>query len=110
MAGKTATLEPSKSDPKSQPYDDPHGEEMLTHANKTPGEDDLGLRQRGGKLHGACEGRHQNTRRPRRSSEARGRELALLHRVRSAVAHQQVVPVVLSRAVEAVAETYGPTG
>ncbi len=37
------------------------------------------------------------------------RELALLHRVRTAVARELEVPGVLARAVEAVAETYGYT-
>ena len=37
---------------------------------------------------------------------SQSRELALLHRVRSAVAHELEVPGVLSRAVEAIAETY----
>ena len=37
------------------------------------------------------------------------RELALLHRVRTAIAHELEVPGVLSRAVEAVAKTYGYT-
>ena len=37
------------------------------------------------------------------------KELALLHRVRSAVAHELDAPGVLSRAVEAVVETYGYT-
>jgi diguanylate cyclase (GGDEF)-like protein/PAS domain S-box-containing protein len=38
------------------------------------------------------------------------RELALLHGVRSAVAHELDVPGVLCRAVEAIVETYGYTG
>jgi diguanylate cyclase (GGDEF)-like protein/PAS domain S-box-containing protein len=38
---------------------------------------------------------------------SQSRELALLHRVRSAVAHELEVPGVLSRMVEALAETYG---
>jgi diguanylate cyclase (GGDEF)-like protein/PAS domain S-box-containing protein len=37
---------------------------------------------------------------------SQSRELALLHRVRTAVAHELEVPGVLARAVEAVAETY----
>ena len=49
----------------------------------------------------------------RRESEERlrsqSRELALLHRVRTAVARELEVPGVLARAVEAVAETYGDT-
>lgn len=40
---------------------------------------------------------------------SQSRELALLHRVRSAVAHDLDVPGVLSRAVQAVVETYGYT-
>ena len=40
---------------------------------------------------------------------SQSRELALLHRVRSAVARELEVPGVLARAVEAVAETYGHT-
>jgi diguanylate cyclase (GGDEF)-like protein/PAS domain S-box-containing protein len=40
---------------------------------------------------------------------SQSRELALLHRVRTAVARELEVPAVLSRAVEAVAETYGYT-
>ena len=40
---------------------------------------------------------------------SQSRELALLHRVRRAVAHELEVPGVLSRAVEALAETYGYT-
>ncbi|CAN5804995.1 hypothetical protein BH20ACT12_BH20ACT12_04960 [soil metagenome] len=40
---------------------------------------------------------------------SQSRELALLHRVRSAVAHELEVSGVLSRAVEAVAETYDYT-
>jgi diguanylate cyclase (GGDEF)-like protein/PAS domain S-box-containing protein len=40
---------------------------------------------------------------------SQARELALLHRVRTAVARELEVPGVLSRAVEAVAETYGYT-
>ncbi|HET6688236.1 MAG TPA: GAF domain-containing protein, partial [Rubrobacter sp.] len=49
----------------------------------------------------------------RRESEemlrSQSRELALLHRVRTAVARELEVPGVLARAVEAVAETYGDT-
>ncbi|HSK84127.1 MAG TPA: PAS domain S-box protein, partial [Rubrobacter sp.] len=49
----------------------------------------------------------------RRESEERlrsqSRELALLHRVRTAVARELEVPGVLARTVEAVAETYGDT-
>jgi diguanylate cyclase (GGDEF)-like protein/PAS domain S-box-containing protein len=49
----------------------------------------------------------------RRESEekvrSQARELALLHRVREAVARELEVPGVLSRAVEAVAEAYGNT-
>jgi hypothetical protein len=37
------------------------------------------------------------------------RELALLHRVRTAMVREMEVPGVLSRAVEAVAKTYGYT-
>jgi diguanylate cyclase (GGDEF)-like protein/PAS domain S-box-containing protein len=40
---------------------------------------------------------------------SQARELALLHRVRKALARELEVPGVLSRAVEAVAETYGNT-
>jgi diguanylate cyclase (GGDEF)-like protein/PAS domain S-box-containing protein len=40
---------------------------------------------------------------------SQSRELALLHRVRGAVARELEVPGVLARAVEAVAETYGYT-
>ena len=40
---------------------------------------------------------------------SQSRELALLHRVRTAVARELEVPGVLARAVEAVAETYGHT-
>ena len=40
---------------------------------------------------------------------SQARELALLHRVRTAVARELEVPGVLSRAVEAVAEAYGNT-
>ena len=40
---------------------------------------------------------------------SQSRELALLHRVRTAVARELEVPGVLARAVEAVAETYGYT-
>jgi diguanylate cyclase (GGDEF)-like protein/PAS domain S-box-containing protein len=49
----------------------------------------------------------------RRESEERlrslSRELALLHRVRTEVAHELEVPGVLARTMEAVAETYGFT-
>src|SRR5687767_12819747 len=40
---------------------------------------------------------------------SQSRELALLHRVRTAVARELEVPGVLARAVEDVAETYGYT-
>ena len=40
---------------------------------------------------------------------SQARELALFHRVRKALARELEVPGVLSRAVEAVAETYGNT-
>jgi diguanylate cyclase (GGDEF)-like protein/PAS domain S-box-containing protein len=105
VAGKTVALEPSKSDPNSQPYEDPHGEEKLTHANKTPGEDDSGLRQL---VENSTEPVKVVTERKEAEERIRSqsRELALLHRVRSAVANELEVPVVLSRAVEAVAETY----
>jgi PAS domain S-box-containing protein len=48
-------------------------------------------------------------RRSERRLRSQSRELALLHRVRTAVARELEVPGVLARAVEAVAETYSHT-
>ncbi len=105
MAGKIVALKPSKSDPNSQPNGAPDGEQKPAHASGAPAEDDPGLRQPG-----------ENSTEPARLlTEAeeiirsQSTELALLQRVRSALSSELEVPGVLSRAVEAVAETYGHT-
>jgi diguanylate cyclase (GGDEF)-like protein/PAS domain S-box-containing protein len=104
VAGKTVALKPSKSDPNSTP----DGEQKPAHASGQPAEDYPGSRQFG-----------ENSTEPSRllteieEGEERIRsqstELSLLQRVRSALASELEVSGVLSRAVEAVAETYGHT-
>ena len=109
MSGrKDCNLEPLKSDPNSQPNGDPHGEENPTHANGAPGEDDRWLREFG---ENSTEPMKAVTERKEAEERIRSqsRELALLHRVRSAVVPELEVPGVLSRVVEAIAETYGYT-
>ena len=112
MAGKTLVVEPPKPDPNSQSQGDRHGHDEPTHANGTPGEDDQSLPsvvENSSEIMKAVSERNEET--PEESEErfrSQSRELALLHRVRSAVANELEVPGVLSRAVDAVAETYGP--
>ena len=79
--------------PHNQPNDAPKGDDRPTHASGTPGEDYRWLRS-------VLEESEERFR-------SQSRELALLHRVRSAVARELEVSSVLSSAVEAVVETYG---
>ena len=101
MDGKIVVVQPSKPDPNNQPNGDPHGGHKPTHATGTPGENDRWMRP--------VVAEHAETEQSEEHFRSQSRELALLHRVRSSVAHELEVPGVLSAAVGAVAENYGHT-
>jgi diguanylate cyclase (GGDEF)-like protein/PAS domain S-box-containing protein len=107
-------VESPKPDPKNLPNRDPHGEDKPGHTHgrrEQLGDHDVRRPRRDPALKGAAITVSDVTK--RRESEERlrsqSRELALLHQVRTAVARELEVPGVLSRAAEAVAETYDHT-
>ena len=100
-------MEPPKPDPNSQSKGDPHGHDEPTHAKGTPGKDDQWpspVEEDSSEIMKPVTGHDEEESEER--FRDRSRELALLHRARSAVAHELEVPGVLFGAVKAVAETY----
>src|SRR5215216_6095073 len=108
-------MKPPKPDPHSRPNGDAHSSVKPTHANRRPMEDDRWVRpvvKNSPKNMEVVTERKEAEEALKESEErfrSQSRELALLHRVRIAIADEPKVQSVLSKAVEAIAETYDYT-
>src|SRR5215216_4680601 len=108
-------MKPPKPDPHSRPNGDAHSSVKPTHANRRPMEDDRWVRpvvKNSPKNMEVVTERKEAEEALKESEErfrSQSRELALLHRVRIAIADELKVQSVLSKAVEAIAETYDYT-
>jgi putative methionine-R-sulfoxide reductase with GAF domain len=104
-------VEPAKPNPDSQPSADPQGEGKPTHAGGAFREGDRRARAGVENFPGKILPWREEMEKALEASEERlrsqSRELTLLHRICSAVSHEQELPDVLSTAVEALAEAYG---